>query len=332
MTPVATGHRMSKLPITQYCGLAGKLSDEAGSVRPGVMSKWFHANCGEQWAEAGKLWTQLTEEEREDVKGWIYPADCYVSGQHLEYKRAEKELEVTLLDNGTWGNNSPAVMSLGHLDMAWNFDGVAYVGDIKRGRFTVKDGTNSLQLHAYGFAYSSMRKCHSYHVGIWQAMEGIWIWSNRAVDLESSEAADIWDRVKNAATNMDLEASKGAHCQQCWGRMHCPVYLLPAAMSTTELAPLAQGGSLTTEEEALKILQYANALRDLANSATDAVQAAVQQRGWVIRDPATGLTYKPLQCKGRESVKVAELRRKFGEEAESLIKRGRDYDRWDWFK
>lgn len=330
MTP---GHRMSKLPITQYCGLAGKLGEEAGSIRPGVMSKWFHANCGEQWEEAQKLWLQLGDDEREEVKLWYPPVTVTLDGLLLEYKDAEKELEVALDDKGNYVDPTLGdYISLGHLDMAWvrqvSGGKRAYIGDIKRSRHTVKDSTNSLQLHAYGFAYSSRNGCNSYRVGIWQAMDGVWVWGSSVVDLESSAASDIWDRILHSATNVDESPNKGAHCQQCWGRMKCPAYTLPAALNGTAMEPLVKGE--LTPDKALEVLQLCEQMKDMAALGFDSIQRYVRAGGKVV-DPVTGLTYKAVECNGKESISKGAFVKKYGLDYD-VIKRGRPYQRWDWVK
>ena len=320
---------MSKLPIVQYCGLAGKVNEIAGSIRAGVLSKWFHANCGEQWEEAQRLWAQLSDNEREEVRSWVRPARCTIDGTLLDYSVAEKELEVGIDENGRYLDPTQhEVMSTGHIDMAWNYNKVAYIGDIKRSRFTVKDGTDSLQLHAYGFAYSSLRGCHYYRVGIWQAIEGVWIWSNERVDLESSRAGDIWERIRRAGLNTDEEANKGPHCQDCWGRLKCPAYTLDAALGTTELAPLVNGG--LTPENAVRALQLAESMVDLGSSVIEACKAYVAQGGKIA--DGKGRSYRPIKSEGREYVTTRDVRAKFGSAAESVIRRSKPGERWGWYK
>ncbi len=328
---------MSSLPRAQFCGLAPKLESEFGVGRAADLSSAFHASCAEA-PETEKLMKRLTDEEMQEIMQWHRPTDVTVEeGVVLQYAYADKELTVGLDEHGAYTDDESVAVSWGHLDMAWVVEldnrRIAYVADIKRSEYTVEEGPDSLQLHAYGLAYASKHNCDGYVLGIWGAVEGTWWWGEY-VDLYESP----WETVKAAALNQSERASTGIHCRSCYGRMHCPEYLMPAIQLVTiggspesertqVLADFMEPGGLNAGN-ALTAFQLYKSADDLVKIMKKQIMEYVRRHG--IEDPEKGKTYKMIQTRGREGVSVKALRESMGKDAEKHIKRGGGFDSPKW--
>lgn len=327
------GHRMSILPVAQYCGQAPVLSAQHGAGRPAAMSNAFHAKQAGA-PHASRLMALLSDEEREEVESWSTPADVVIpvdaySSITLDYASAEKELELGL---DRWGNyvdpeSGANCLTVGHMDFGWVRETgvrVAYVGDIKKTIWTTSEGPESLQLHAYGWAYARKHDCHAYATGLWCATEGEWLWSKEIVVLDSPRGEDIWARIEAAATNKG-EYSRGQHCRGCWERLHCPEHVLAAAAAETFLAPVAAGIE-PTPEQALDCLLKIQALEEVADAAKKQLKELVRRGALVIQDPATGKVWRPIIQPGRPSVDINKVRAV----APEAIRKGVPFDQMRW--
>ena len=156
------GNRMSSLPVSRFCGLAGKLGSQYGSGRAAAMGTAFHALCAENGS--GDPLEGLTDKERETVLSWQQPTTLQVpDGPLLHYESADKETAVALDADGRYvPPDSPIAACVGHVDFFWHVNSaggepsdsnklarrsVVYVADIKKSSFTAS-GPGSLQLVA----------------------------------------------------------------------------------------------------------------------------------------------------------------------------------------
>ncbi len=316
------GVRMSHLPVAQYCGQAAPLSDKYGAGRAAAMSTYFHAVCAGA-STVNALAAKLTPEELAEVAEWHPPQtiQLYDGAVTLDYDSAEKELEVMLDDQGEHTHVAEKAITIGHLDFAWqrSYQGrsVVLVADIKRSRWTVSD-PNSLQVLAYGWAYAKKLGADAFVPGIWAAIEGQWLWGDW-VDMTDLDSLDLWDRIRHAALNTD-EAATGPHCRNCWARLHCPEYLFPKDTAGT-LAAFAEGHEATPVEVADAYLA-AQAMEDIAKRIKDNAKEWARRGNEIVAADGRRLVMSERQ--GRETVAVADLRKKFPEAA-SLIKRGEPY-------
>lgn len=330
---MAAGNRMSSLSIAQHCGQAPALS-QLGSGRAAAMSTAFHARCAEAADAAAKL-ARLTADERDEIATWHKPADVEVSGATLTYEAAEKELEVGLTSQGRYcAAEHPDCVSVGHLDFAWTVDfpglRVAFVADIKRSEWTVGDGPESLQLHAYATAYADKVGADAYVTGIWGAVEGQWWWRQELVRLDSMEAIEIADRVLAAARNTGGDFAMGPHCSGCYGRLRCPAYVIAPAHAVTELAPFTSVGAELTNEKASELLLLCDRVEDMADKVRKELKERVR-RGLVVIGDGNGKVWRPTQCDGRRGLS-AKLIEKAGLKPDDFMDRGKPYDRWGWVK
>lgn len=330
-----TGHRMSILPIAQFCGQAPILSAQYGAGRAAAMSTAFHVRCESGSSPKSQaLYALLSDLERAEVDSWQFPANViYADGCALDYQSAEKELAVGLDDWGYYADPSEDCLSVGHLDMAWTRDvggmKCAFIGDIKKSVWTTADGPDSLQLQAYGWAYAQKTGCEAFATGLWIATDGEWLWSKEMVVLDSERGRAIWERIFHAASNASKEFATGQHCRSCWARLHCPEYVLPAAAAQTWLAPVA-AGQVPTAESAGEMVLRLQAAEDVLDKAKKNIQEWIRRGELHIVHPETGKVYVPVEMKGRESVDAAKLKSELGAKADHFLKRGAPFTQFRW--
>jgi hypothetical protein len=329
-----TGNRVSLLPISQYCGKAGELSEKYGAGRPAAMGSAFHALVARAPDAQVKL-ARLTDRERAEVLLWQPPATVVINeGRTLDYAEALKEFEVSIEAHDpdpirVLAEDRP--VTVGHVDMAWVKQvgdlKVAFVGDIKKTIWTTEDGPESLQLHGYGWGTARKFGCDAYCTGLWCATEGEWLWSKDWIVLDSDRGRATWDRIYHAATNVG-EASTGGHCNGCYARLHCPEHLLPTALSQTFLAPVAEGGDLSTVDHAF-VLKL-QALEKTIDAAKKLVQAAIERGELQVRDPDSGKVYGPVKMPGREGLNKEKLLADLGDKASEYVTKGAPYSQFRW--
>lgn len=329
-----SGHRISLLNIARYCSKAPELSEKHGAGRAALLSKAFHAKCAKApgWRESVEA---LSEDERKELDKLQPPGDIVTTEGdervELDYLTAEKEVLLGLDEKGSYTDPLQGpVMLRGYMDFGWvreiHGQKVAYVCDIKLSEWTTTDGPEDLQVLAYAFAYASKHNCEAFVTAIWSASEGTWLWGEW-VDLSSEKAVTLWRTVKAAALNKDSGFVTGQHCRGCYARLHCQEHLMP--VSGGPLAPL--NGAELDSDKALQALLYIQAAEDAIKKGKETLQEAVR-RGLEIRDPVTGKVYRPISCKGRETVSVDALKSGLGEEAGKYIKRGGSFEQFRWCK
>lgn len=329
--------RPSSLGCAEFCPRSAEMAELSGISRAAVISSAWHAKL----AGNDTLIGELHPEERKEVATYGTPRDAEVTFnlaadgsdqlvQMLDYESAEKELHVQVFERDT-------LITQGTLDFAWvrTVGGRrwAFVADLKRNSWAVSDGPECLQLAAYGHAYAHLRSCDGYTPGLWSGTDSEWQWG-APVDLSSPDALDLWLRLKRASRNdyrympSDTQEQRdkrrfttGAHCNSCWGRRKCPEYAL-----LTHDGPVPE----VTEENAAQLILRAKALEGLAEALTNEVKV-FSERGGVVRDPATGKVFLPLQQKGRASFDK-EAAAKDGVDIAKYTKIGRPFLKYDWRK
>lgn len=327
------GNRISLLPISQFCGLAAKLSEEHGAGRAAAKSSAFHATCADV-PEARALFARLTPEEQEEIALWKRPTDITLGGVSLDYASAEKELFVGIDASGEYAEPETAeTLTCGSIDFAWvrtvGGQKVAYVADIKKTRWTV-EGPTTLQLLAYGWAYAKKHGCTHFVCGLWVAEGGEWIWSDEWFGVEGFDGLDTWQRISFAALNKEITGSTGPHCQSCYGRLHCPEYTYPIAAAEDKLAVIS--GELHGEIEPARLgeaIALAQQLGDVAEAFLKNAKEAVRRGAKATN--AKGQIYKPIAMPGRESMNVPKLLQEYPE-ATRFITKGNGYSQFRWSK
>jgi hypothetical protein len=224
---------------------------------------------------------------------------------------------------------SGEVVTCGTLDFAWVHDGVAFVGDMKKSAWTVS-GPDSLQLLAYGYAWAKKHGCRAFCVGLWIIEDAEWRWSDKVYGLDDFESLDLWARIMYAALNVGTEANYGDHCDNCYGRLHCPEFTAPAALADTVLGPVVVGEAMQAEDPAklLALLEYCERAQGMIEKVKEEARERAR-RGVPIRRP--GQVLKFTRCKGRETLNKAKLFAAIPS-ATVFLERGDDYDRMTWVK
>ncbi len=332
--------RMSSLPLSQFCGASAALSAQHGAGRAAAVSTAFHARCAGS-LDAPKLLALLTDEEREELEGWHVPPDVVLEGIVLRYADAEKELELALNRFGQPCEPQDAI-TVGHLDFAWvhRFEGhpdpgqtharYAYVADIKRSRFTSTDGPESLQLHAYGWAFAKQNECEAYCTGIWVATDGEWQWSSEMVVFGTERANLIWERLRHAAENNTGEYATGPHCNNCYARLHCQEFLVPAAALVRAGLPTQDEIVLLEPAAAGALLQKVDAASAMLEALKKTMKAAVTSGKMSVTN-GNGKKWVPVMHKGKESLDKDRVRELIGEEEfAGCMRRGASYPQMTW--
>ena len=335
---------MSSLGLAAICPLAPVLGGQHGAGIAALKGSVFHALCAGEPDAIARLHS-LPSDAIEEVESWRDAAGIYgppnvhfeALGEKvvLEYSKAEKEIEVALDSDGvSCQPDAKDCVSVGHIDMAWVHefrDGtrVAYIGDIKKSMWTSVGGPDTLQCHGYGFAYASKMGCDGHTCGLYIAEDGLWQWSANYIDHNSIEGHQLLDVVLRAAQN-EGQPVMGPHCQNCYGRLHCPEYMLPPTEGELRALSVMCPGEIS-EPQALAALQLTLRGRDLFAAAYKTLKVYAERNGGIY-DPDTGQRWRPIQCRGRESVNTAELRKVLGSEAERFVRRGAPYTQMKWSK
>ncbi len=313
-------HRMSSLPVAQYCGRSATLGAKYGAGRRAIMGRAFHAECAGDPSTA-QLMLGLSPAERNELLTWHKPADVEVGGETLRYEDAVKEQEVHI------GIETPTSI-VGHVDFYWIAGNDLFVGDIKATKWTTS-GPDSLQMLAYGLGLAMAHGCDRFTCGLWIATDGEWQWMDRFIEMTEADA--LYWRIK-AAAEMEDEAITGEHCENCYGRMHCNEYLLPAEFGSSDLASLAEPGYVLTNDVASWLVHIVQRQEKVVAVAKKQLQEFARRQGG-IKDPETGKVWAPTEQQGRESVlSVKDLREQLGSEAEQYISRGKPFNRFMWRK
>lgn len=324
--------RISRLDDARHCGLSAAL-DTKSTTTAGLMGNAFHAaNAAfhrptDERLQAARAVAmgRLDAEDRFDTEvllkpllaDWVPPAGAAFEvpvgvdrhGCYVEVERAE--------DGTTYratAADAPALLTAGTADCAWVEpwrDGkkIVKVPDFKSGaraRYNVPRPPGNLQVAAYGFALADKHNAAAMALGVYLAHDHEWHWAE--VALDSDEASGLWEEVRAAALRDPAEAVLGGHCADCWVRLRCPAYVLPAvdgAAADYALAPMQKGGeALVTPERLVRMIHAATAMKDIAEEARDWLKAYVRDHGPITDGEKV---WGPVDVKGRESTSVKSL-------------------------
>lgn len=329
--------RMSAVGSLEFCGQADKLAKNVQSTAA------LRSTCFHKYAETGK-WPEeikrLPEVDVTEISRWKTPKDLnHPDGFALRYHQADKERLVCLDNNLNYLEipndtkqedleSNPDIFLAGHLDMAWDFPelDLVVIVDIKSSIFAVKDRGESLQLHAYGFAYAKLKGRNNYLPGIWDASDAKYFFGKK-VTIGSFEHESIGDRLKIAGNNNDPMYTKGTHCASCWKRDSCPAHLvdLPGDDRFAKLFNGEANEALIREAiiEAKRLFDRGNKLQDLAKSWVD-------RRG-PVRSEDGRKEYKVQLRSGKKSLDTSKVMAALNVNSlDEYMKQGDDYAAYDW--
>lgn len=315
-------HRISSLPLAEYCPLSPALSERHGSGRAAATSTAFHAICaGDPDADA-KL-AALTDEEREDLAGWVRPPKVDLPGALIgdfDPRKCFWEVEVSLRHPG-------GSTSLGHVDAyETRSPRLVVVLDVKRSKWTPGATPDSLQLAGYGLALCDELGCDAFLPVIWCALEGQYIWGE-VVELDSPKGYELRERCEYAATH-EGSPRTGPHCDGCFQSHHCPEYLLPGAIADSNPALAALTSEDPDEQQCLEALNAIQAMETIAKKGKERLKLLARNRGGFHRD---GKVWGPGMQKGRVSVSASKAKELLDPETyESICNQGAPFERFVW--
>ena len=327
------GHRMSSLPIAQYCA-QGPVLGQLGASRAAAVSTCFHARCAgdERWRE---LYARLDAKEQEELDAMQAPTPLRLPWcEPLDYAHALKEQPLGLdADLCFVPHSDPSAITSGTTDAYWvtTKDGrtIVVVMDVKRSRWTSTAG--SLQLHAYATAICSLLASRgicvdAYQTAIWAATEGEWeIGAMFLLDSDAGAVDTIRARILSAARHEGTEYSRGRHCRECYGRSMCPAYLMDPASAPDALAKYFSGE--LDNDHALQLLELTERAEETAKKAREMLKAHVAKHGSIVDGESV---YRPVKTRGRVSLDAKRLEQDHPELVRQYMRMGADYDQVRW--
>jgi hypothetical protein len=337
--------RSSSLDIGRHCPLAPRLADQyPGAGRSALLSSAFHANMAGA-PDARERYDRLLPEEVADLNSWNKPLELELNADpiwrtphtppsreagRLTLQNSEREIPLGISAEGRivpHGDRDALIE--GHPDMMWLHGGVAYVGDIKRSRWTVDNPPETLQLLSYGFMAAEYFDATAFCVGIWAAIEGEWIWGPIRETFLDDETDQLWQTILATAQNPSTEPVQGIHCRNCYQRQHCPQWQVRLAHADDLVKKTATVD--LTDEDAVRLYIMRKQLKEYQEFIEEQMKSYVNTRrptGFL--DSETGSVYRPRPRRGKEYASVSELRRELGEDAEKYIHRAKTSLFWDW--
>ncbi len=321
------GHRMSSLPIAQYCA-QGPILGQLGASRAAAVSTCFHARCAgeERWRE---LYARLDAKEQEELDAMQAPTPLRLPWcEPLEYQRAQREFPLGLdADLCYVPHSDPSAVTSGTTDGWWLVGERIVVMDIKRSKWTSTSG--SLQLHAYATALCGMLASRgvsvdAYQTAIWAATEGEWE-VGPLLALDCAEVESIRARILSAARHEGTDYSRGRHCRECYGRSMCPAYLMDPASAPAALSKYFSGE--LDNDHALQLLELTERAEETAKKARELLKAHVAKHGSIVDGESV---YRPVKTRGRVSLDAKRLEQDHPELVRQYMKLGPDYDQVRW--
>lgn len=314
-------NRMSILPLAKYCGLVGTLQKKYGNSRAAVIGTYFHGLCEGKTKE---FLPYVDEEELKEISSWIMPT-------FPEHAVHEKAVRFTMDYGGNvfcaFGEVPEEIVCndycTGHVDVHWiGIDewGQKYVRvvDIKTGPPEFYS-PESLQIRTYAAVLCRLlhsREDVEYAIpGVYYARTGEYRWGNLIHYYDTPEVlAESW----KAACNIAETGTTGSHCDGCFQRLHCPEYHSVGAPE-----------DIKTNDDALAAIIQLDALKKTYEAMEKRLRTYADMTGGIINGDKV---WGPSTRRGRESVRVDELRAKLGSAADEFITTGKPYLVYRWLK
>lgn len=308
--------RASKLQLAEYCGVAG-VADDGVTTIAALRGNAFHA-CNAVRHRPDELRFRREREDAltalaahdPDAADEITAAVERLAATWTPPEGARFEAEIGLSRDGTavpYGHD--LAITQGTADCVWEDDAEVVVLDFKSGAraaFNVPFPRDNLQLAAYGLGFADALGKTRMRLGIYLAAEDRWLWD--LIDLDSAEGTRLWERVRAAALRDPDVAVVGPHCDDCYHRLRCHAWTLPALSTVervTSLAPLGGNGDIVEPRKLMRLLQACKAMEEIADAGKAYLRAYVERHGPIV---AGGMQWGPISVKGRESTSVKALK------------------------
>jgi hypothetical protein len=335
--------RISSLPTAEFCPKADSFGEDIESTNA-LRSTVFH-----KYAETG-TWPEdikrLPDSDVEEIKKWKVPEWLKVKDGDNEikvhYRDAQKEVRVALDEDFNYidvpsdvpinevASKYPGVMSMGHLDMAWDIPSLdlVIVSDIKSSVFAVKARTKSLQLHGYGIGFARKLGRSRYIVDIWDACDGLHYLDNEIIKLDSFECEEYKGRIREASKNRDGGFVRGSHCSGCWKRDSCPAHIVDVQETDNRFAKVLSGKC--SEADVREALIAAKGLQSLYAKVKDACESWAVRHG-PVRSEDGLKCWRPALRSGKKSLDQAAVAEALGkEDLKEFMVEGNPFQVFDW--
>ncbi len=192
----------------------------------------------------------------------------------------------------------------------------------------IPDVDDNLQLHAYAIAHAQRDGFLTYRTCLLTFGEGTAepLWSHAYGPPEWGPILERIKRISGQSGNIsgkDPPGQAGPHCTNCYPRVHCPHWAIPAHQGPSYLAPFVEPGGLSVET-AGKGLLAVRAMRDMCDRAEQALKAFRLANGpgsIVVGDQS----WEPVQQQGRRTADLAALER---DGLSGYIRKGEPFETW----
>ena len=315
--------RPSALSLAEKCPLSPVLSARYQELNPNIERGQFVEQRVYEALETGQ-----TPEDAD-------AADCYRwLRAHVDI--TEYQREVTLYEEKRappWPVNSDFITK-GTPDIVaedqWTRD-LCIIDLKKREQVTwgkVPDADNNLQLHAYAIAHALRDEYPRYRTCLLTFGEGRAeaLWSRT---YTSVEWRPILERIKQIClrpgntSGEDPPGRAGPHCTDCYARLHCPNWALPAHQGPSALEVFTREGGLTRDNVERAYLA-AKSVKEMGERALELIQAYR-----LIRGPGSVMvgekSWEPVQTAGRKTADVAALER---DGLSGYVRQGQPFQQW----
>ena len=337
--------RISNLGVSQYCRGSNHIRS-ASSMRS-KRSTIYH-----KFLETGVLdeveMLTLSPSDRDEIRQWSPPQDVVFGGREYSMSDAVREALCGLDEylNYVPVERNPdsgpgelpylypeSTIAVGACDLylpSVKVDGKYYtvVIDGKSSIHAVSDGTDSLQLHGYGWSLAKKHETHGYIAGIWDLSDSRYYWGSPVL-FRTIESIAIGERILVACdSERPNELVTGPHCAGCWKRFACPAHIVDVPEGRLK-GPLGPNPSAKDIADGLVL---AKSLRDTSDKLYDNAKAWVAQHGEVSNESGTH-TYGLKSHRGRRSLNKKAVMAALGVSSlDAFMSEGAPYTRKQWRK
>lgn len=315
--------RPSSLSLAEKCALSSVLSARYPEDNANIQRGLFVEQQVYRALEAG---TTPMDADAADCVRWLRA--------HVDVTEYQKEVELWEYETAAQRAESiETLITKGTPDIVaedtWTRDLV--IVDLKKREQVqwgkVPDPDNNLQLHAYAIAHALRDGYERYRVCLLTFGDGRAeaLWSGT---YTSVEWRPFLERIKaiclrpHGTSGEDPPGRAGPHCTDCYPRIHCPHWALPAHQGPSALAPFMEGG--LTKANVERAYLAAKAVKEMGERALELVQAFRLLHG-----PGSVMvgdkSWEPVQTSGRKTADVAALER---DGLDRYVKQGQPYQQW----
>ena len=310
--------RPSSLSLAERCALSPVLSARYPEDNPNIQRGVFVETEVYKALESGEL---PQDPDAIDCYRWLRA--------HVDITEYQKEVWLIEDDGGPTGR----IITKGTPDIVaedqWTRD-LVIVDLKKREQVTygkVPDADNNLQLHAYAIAHALRDEYQRYRTCLLTFGEGRAeaLWSRT---YTSVEWRPILERIKaiclrpHSDSGEDPIGRAGPHCTDCYARLHCPHWALPAHQGPSALAPFTEGG--LTVDNIERAYLAAKSVKELGERALDLIKAfrLIHGPGSVVVGEKS---WEPIATAGRKTADVQALER---DGLGQYVRQGEGYEQW----